>query len=74
MNEASGPSTPASRLRDAGFTHLWVGYSELDRLHATYGFDAAVTRATVGRLTAGWPVVGDPQAATVLYEVPTAAR
>ena len=74
MNEASGPTTPVSRLRDAGFTHLWVGYSELDRLHATYGFDAAVTRATVGRLTAGWPVVGDPQAATVLYEVPAAVR
>ena len=74
MHDAPAPAVLASRLRDAGFTHLWVGYSELDRLHATYGFDAAVTGHAVRRSTADWPVLGSPRAATVLYGVPASGQ
>lgn len=37
-------------LRDAGFTHVYLGVSELNRLHRTYGFDPDVTLDTLGRL------------------------
>ncbi len=58
------------RLRDEGVTHLWVGWSELDRLHRTYGFDPDVTIASVQALVRGWPVVWDGGGAT-LFAVPT---
>ena len=62
--------------RDNGIGEIYIAYTQSFENNdpRDYGFDAAVTRATVGRLTAGWPVVGDPQAATVLYEVPAAER
>ena len=66
------PPTPAplaARLRAAGYTHLFVGYSELERLHATYGFDEAVTPDRLQHLTRGWPVVYAAGPA-VLYRVP----
>ena len=71
LDDNPAASTLARRLRGAGFTHLWVGYSELERLHATYGHDAAVTGAALRRATASWEVLGSPRAATVLYAVPT---
>ena len=37
-------------LREQGVTHVWVHWSELERLHATYGFDADVTEATLGKM------------------------
>ncbi len=63
---------PAARLRTAGYTHLFVGYGELERLHATYGFDEAVTADRLQHLTRGWPVVYAAGPA-VLYRVPPAA-
>jgi hypothetical protein len=33
-----------------GVTHVWVHWSELRRLHATYGFDADVTEATLSAM------------------------
>lgn len=59
----------AERLRSRGVTHLWIGYSELDRLHATYGFDDGVTTKRLQQLVADWPHLG-PRGATVLVEVP----
>lgn len=44
----------ARRLRDAGVTHLWIGWSELRRLHGTYGFDPDVTEPALHRLVADW--------------------
>jgi hypothetical protein len=37
-------------LRAQGVTHVWVHWSELQRLHATYGFDVDVTEATLGKM------------------------
>lgn len=60
----------ARRLRADGVTHLWLGYSELDRLHATYGFDAGVTSDKLRQLVADWRHLTDPSGPTVLVEVP----
>ena len=60
----------ARRLRNQGITHLWLGYSELDRLHATYGFDPAVTSGRLRRLVADWPAVTPPAGPSVLVAVP----
>ena len=59
----------AAALRAAGYTHLFVGYGELARLHDTYGFDDAVTAERLQRLTRGWatPYAAGP---AVLYRVP----
>ncbi|MBB6428506.1 hypothetical protein [Algisphaera agarilytica] len=69
----SGDVTPAQlvqRLRADGITHLWLGYSELDRLHATYGFDDGVTSTRLHRLVQDWTHVGSPTSPTVLMVVP----
>ncbi|MEM1027402.1 MAG: hypothetical protein AAGJ38_04900, partial [Planctomycetota bacterium] len=71
--EALGEDDPdalARRLRVAGVTHLWLGYSELDRLHATYGFDAGVTTRRLQTLVANWEHLGSKNAPTVLVVVP----
>ncbi len=45
-------------LREHGMPQVWVNFSELDRLLATYGFDPRVTRARVDALVAsGWRVL-----------------
>jgi hypothetical protein len=63
------PRTVTAALQDAGFTHIYVGWSELDRLHRTYGYDPDVTPDALHRLIAtGWRPVA-PQ----LYALPTAS-
>lgn len=59
VNEGSAAITAA--LRDAGYTHVYIGWSELDRLHRTYGFDAAVTTDRLQRIVrnARWRPVGE---------------
>ena len=69
--DTADPRPLAARLRAAGYTHLFVGYSELERLHATYGFDEAVTPDRLQHLTRGWPIVYAAGPA-VLYRVPPA--
>ena len=68
----SGGGGTAGGVRDdasvgGGVTHVWVSWSELARLHETYGHD--VTADEVRRLAASWRVVRDYGHAT-LYEVP----
>ena len=46
---------PAAGLRGAGFTHLLLGWSELDRLGASYGVDPRLDPERLERLTRGWP-------------------
>ena len=70
LRDTREPAAVARRLRDAGVTHLWLGYSELDRLHATYGFDAGVTRAALQRITRGWQTLTPPGGGSVLLAVP----
>lgn len=50
-----------SALRRLGITHVWVNWSELNRLRTTYGYDAAVNRESLLRLSvsAQWRVVRD---------------
>ncbi|MEM1446625.1 MAG: hypothetical protein AAGF84_11245 [Planctomycetota bacterium] len=60
LDEAQGDADRAAALlREAGVTHLWVGWSELRRLHNTYGHDERVTEAAVANLVRGWPVETD---------------
>lgn len=69
LRSADDAEQLADHLRHLGVTHLWIGYSELDRLHATYGFDAGVTADRLARLVHPWPHL-TPRGATVLVEVP----
>ena len=42
-------------LRERGITHVWAHYSELRRLHNTYGYDESVTKKSIERLAEhGW--------------------
>ncbi|MEM8738291.1 MAG: hypothetical protein AAGG38_07415, partial [Planctomycetota bacterium] len=57
LRATQDPSAVAARLREEGVTHLWLGLSEIERLHATYGFDDEVTAAAVVRIMGDWPLV-----------------
>jgi hypothetical protein len=68
----SDPAAVSAALRQRGITHLWIHGPELARLHATYGYDSAVTFEDLVRLTAGWRVVQSYEGGIVLLEVPPA--
>lgn len=70
LGVSQAPDELARRLRADGVTHLWLGYSELDRLHATYGFDASVTTDRLQGLVRAWKHLGGQAGPTVLVEVP----
>ena len=62
----SDPGQITAALHKAGYSHVYIGWSELERLHRTYGFDPDVTTAALKRLIAhGWrpvnPQAGRPQ-------------
>ncbi len=58
-------------LRRAGITHVWVHWSELARLHGTYGHDRDVTEQTLSRLIAtGWEQVDASGPTATLYALP----
>lgn len=57
-------------IRERGITHVWVHWSELRRLHETYGFDEAVTEAKVRELGVTWNVVIDMPGVATLYRMP----
>src|SRR5690606_30485744 len=44
-------------LKARGITHVWVHWSELDRLHSTYGYDKAVTLNSLRPIVMTWTVV-----------------
>ncbi len=62
------PAAVTAALRERGITHLWAHWSELDRLHNTYGFDKDVTEATLRELAATWRTRYDTPTAT-LYDL-----
>ncbi|MEM9883684.1 MAG: hypothetical protein AAF800_12290 [Planctomycetota bacterium] len=70
LETTDDPAAAAVWLRERGVTHLWLGYSEIDRLHATYGFDAAVTSDRLRRLVADWEHLTPRGGPTVLVAVP----
>jgi len=58
-------------LRGAGVTHVWVHWSELARLHNTYGHDDDVTETTLSRLIAtGWEPVEAVGRSATLFALP----
>lgn len=74
IRQAQGdPEAVNLLLKQEGITHVWVHWGELDRLHATYGYDPDVTRETLSRLIAsGWrqvPLSVDTRTAS-LYALP----
>lgn len=66
------PAAVTAALRYQGITHVWVHFSELERLHATYGFDNAVTAPSISVFAAaGWRITWrDPSGVAVLFELP----
>lgn len=65
------PASVNQLLKDAGITHVWVGWSELDRLHSTYGYDASVTERSLKRLIdSGWQPVRIQGQQYPLYKLP----
>jgi hypothetical protein len=66
------PATVTAALREQGFTHIYVHFSEMARLHATYGFDPDVTYERIVELSqAGWrPVWADDRGISVLFALP----
>jgi hypothetical protein len=57
-------------LKAQGVTHLYVHWSELARLHATYGYDVDVTEQTLSKLTQSWPKAFDMQDVITIYAIP----
>lgn len=58
-------------LRDRGITHVWINWSELQRLHGTYGYDPHVTRDTLNALiNTGWRRVQQHDDIASLYALP----
>jgi hypothetical protein len=59
IQRAEQTNTPsrslAIELRERGIRYVYVGYGELSRLHATYGFDPRITEASLRTLTVDWP-------------------
>lgn len=72
IRQARGdPCSVNAALQAAGFTHVWIGWSELDRLQQTYGFDPDVNVQTLRELiNTGWTKVRSQQSVATLYALP----
>jgi hypothetical protein len=58
---AGGPTSAVKWLRDRGVNYVVVNWPEIERLRATYGFDAAITPAAIeGLMSAGLEPVPVP--------------
>jgi 4-amino-4-deoxy-L-arabinose transferase-like glycosyltransferase len=69
--EDGDPERINHALKAAGITHVWVHWSELARLHNTYGHDRDVTVETLEALIAtGWQPVETAGRAATLYALP----
>jgi 4-amino-4-deoxy-L-arabinose transferase-like glycosyltransferase len=67
----SDPQAVNRALRAEGITHVWVHWSELARLRATYGHDRDVTVQTLENLIAtGWRPVETVGHTATLYTLP----
>ena len=79
--EADSPAAMMDWLRDRGFTHLLVNWSEMRRLDATYGFSPSMPpprlASMLDRLTdagllllRGFPLPGSLEPYIDIYEIP----
>jgi len=66
------PEAVTRQLTRAGHTHVWVGWAELARLKASYGYDPAVTAPALRRLAEAWQQLQTFPGAT-LYRLPAAS-
>ena len=57
-------------LRQNHITHLWVHWSELERLRETYGFDRDVIPDKLHSILRDWPVELDSPGVVTFYRVP----
>ena len=66
------PAAVTAALRQAGFTHVWIHWEELERLRGTYGFDPDVTVDELNHLIAtGWQTQWrHPSGAISLHRLP----
>lgn len=66
------PQQVNAQLHDMGITHVWVHWSELYRLHQTYGHDPSVTLETLQPLVeSGWEPVATQGRSATLFALPT---
>ena len=71
IREANGDQAKlVATLKKQGITHLYIHWSELERLHATYGYDRDVTKQSLDQLTASWGKVFDIPNVISLYMIP----
>lgn len=65
------PNDVNAVLHEVGITHVWVHWSELNRLHSTYGHDRDVTVESLKALIAtGWQPVEWADRSATLYKLP----
>ena len=71
IRESKGDLTQVTALLKAqGVTHLYVHWSELARLHATYGYDPDVTETSLSKITQGWLEEFDMPGVITIYRIP----
>lgn len=64
------PAALTLALKQAGFTHVWIHWSEIGRIHATLGLDAPLSPAPLRSIAQGWtPTPGLPDSVS-LYALP----
>lgn len=59
-----------AQLKAMKITHLYVHWSELARLHATYGYDPDVTETSLADLTNSWQKFYDIPGVITIYIIP----
>ena len=72
IRDAGGSAaTVTAELRKAGFTHIWIHWSELDRIHETVGRHDGLDAVALRRITreGRWRVVHDIEPIAALYDL-----
>ncbi len=65
------PRAVTHKLREAGFTHVWVNWAELQRIHRTIGTHDGLDAAELRRISdANWRVVHRMNDFAALYQLP----
>ncbi len=68
---AGNPAAVTAALKMMGITHVWVHWSELDRLHSTYGYDKEVTPMSLTPVVQTWiPVREASSPVATLFALP----
>ncbi len=57
LRRSGSPDEVADEIRRMGITHVWVSWSEIDRLSHSYGWPAEMSAARLRETFAGWEIV-----------------